>query len=556
MKITLNKALTLGFSALWILIIFIDFWYYHIGYGLALEHFQYYDTILLLTVLGGAVFWSLKNLREKQWFRFIANGAGVLLLFLLICGIILWTHYPKVSGEMLDIGSGLIYLGKILYFIGCTYFIFGTCYVLGDFVLPNIFSISFSTREGDLVKMALGVTLITLVLMLLGFLGLLTPLIIFPLILIIVGGRWKSSLSFVKRSLLGQLDKSNGLNWMGFGSFYILLIFLSLNFLTNVRPFPFGFDALSIYLNLPKLIGDSQGLIEGYSPYYWSLFVALGHILFDQIEVVIALSVSGGILSLYVLNEICRKWLDQNYSLLVLILFYTLPLVNYQSFRDIKTDLGLLFILLTIILLLIKWLSLTDKAAFLNKKTAKIVKKNKHKSKAKHEAPILKETPIALMEQGKGLLGNYWTEATQMIILLGLFSGMGLGIKLTGLITIFSILSVISYVKGGEIGFLANVVLTFFVIIMAELDLTLRPYHFEVDRLKWASLVIGVGLLGYLGIKNRKAFLDLLRVATVYIAILTVVYMPWPIKNYQETGEISVKTFIEGRDANVPDGFK
>jgi len=107
----------------------------------------------------------------------------------------------------------------------------------------------------------------------------------------------KAAWAFVKYSLWQPFQTKDKLNWVGFGSLFIILTFISLSFLQNNRPFPYGFDALAIYMNLPKLISEQNGLIAGFSPYYWSLFVSLGFILFDNLSVVIGLSVTGGILS-------------------------------------------------------------------------------------------------------------------------------------------------------------------------------------------------------------------------------------------------------------------
>ena len=211
----------------------------------------------------------------------------------------------------------------------------------------------------------------------------------------------------------------------------MLLIFISLNFLSNVRPFPFGFDALATYLNLPNLISEQHGIIESYSPYYWSLFVSLGHIIFDKTEIVIALSIGGGILSLFVIFEICRKWLDLNFSLLTVLIFYSLPFVNYQSFRDIKTDLGLLFFLLVTVLVLIKWLSLIDDNAFQKKVETSIKNKKKRlKSKQRKTEVLLEDNNKEKIKQG--WLGSFFTEDTQLVIILGILSGFSIGIKLIG----------------------------------------------------------------------------------------------------------------------------
>ena len=117
---------------------------------------------------------------------------------------------------------------------------------------------------------------------------------------------------------------------------------------------------------------------------------------------------------------------------------------------------------------------------------------------------------------------------------------------------IFAVLSVFSFIKGGKIGFMTNFALTFFVVLMGNLDTSLRTYHLEVDKLKWITLLLGLGGLLYLGYKHRKNLLGLVKVSLVYILFLGLVYLPWPIKNYMETGNLSAQTFIKGKEIGVP----
>ncbi len=544
MTARIDKVLTIGFCLLWALFIFIDYWYYHPSYATALQYFQYFDTMLLLSVLGGSIFYLINKKRTHRVVKYLTSGLGVFLLFLLINMIVLWSHYFKVSQEILGIGEGLTYLGKISYILLACYFILIANYALGDLFLKGLFDIDFKPSVARIVKLGIGMTLFSLLFTIFAFFDFLTIYTTLPFLLVLIGIRWKAILDFIKATLLNPLVKAKGLNGIGFTSFFILLIFLSLNFLSNVRPVPFGFDALAIYLNLPNLISQQGGLIEGYSPYYWSIFVATGQIIFGQLEITIALSVGGGVLSLFAVYEISRKWLNENFSLLITLIFYSLPIINYQSFRDIKTDLGLLFILLTAFLVLMRWLSFYDNN-FLRKE-----KKTNTENKIDEEKQGI-ISDIKLVKNG--FLSALFSESEQLIILLGLLSGMALGIKLTSLIFIFAVLSILSFVKGRTLGFLTNFALTFFIILIAELDTSLRAYHFGVANLQWGILLLGVVGLGYFGYTQRKNFIGLVKIAFIYLITLSVIYAPWPIKNYQETGKISIQTLIDGKPIGIPD---
>ena len=531
MTAKLDKILTIGFCLLWTLWIFIDYLYYHPSYATATQYFQYMDTLLRMSILGGAIFWLISKKRKYKLVKHLTSGIGIYLLFMLVSGIILWSHYLKVSQETLGLVEGLTYLGKISYILLVCYFIFVANYALGDLFLQHLFDdIIIKPSIARIIKLAIGITLFSLLFTMLAFFDFLKIYTTLPLFLIVLAIRRKTMFTFVKTTLWKPLLRKKSLNGVGFASFFFLLIFISLNFLSNVRSVPFGFDALAIYLNLPNLISQQGGLIEGYSPYYWSIFIATSQIIFGKLEIVIALSVGGGVLSLFAIYEISRKWVNENFSLLIVLIFYSLPLVNYQSYRDIKTDLALLFILLTAFLVLMEWLSLHDD---------KILKKRTARLKGKIER--------------KGLMATFFTPSEQLIILLGLLSGMALGIKLTGLIFIFAVLSVFSFVKGGNIAFLANFALTVFIVLIGKLDTSLRAYHFGAANLQWIICLLGVLGLGYFGYTQREKFTSLIKIAFIYIITLSVVYAPWPIKNFQETGKISIQTLIEGKPIGIPD---
>jgi len=544
----IENVLTIGFCAFWAFIIFLDYWYFHPEYWMAILAFKYIDLTTSLLVVGGVIGWIISYMTKKGKPIFFSNGLGVLALLLIISGQIIYFHFLKIGGDFdISIGEIFTYLGKISLTILAVYVVLLTAFSVGGLLFKKIFSFKFNKIENILLKITLGIVVISVMLFLLGTVNLLMAEVILPIVLLLLIINWRENWQFVKSSLLASSQNIQQLNWIGLGSFYLLLIFIALIFLQNIRPYPFGFDALAIYLNLPRLIGENQGLIEGFSPYYWSLFIALGYIVFDHIEVVMALSVTGGILSAFFIYEICRKWLDVNYSILTVLIFYSLPMINYQSYRDIKTDLGLLFILLATILVLIKWLSLEDRTAYksANKYT---LKKKKIKSKGKKKAiPATKVNKVQA-----GILEKYFSESTQLIILLGIFSGMAIGIKLTGLILIFSVLAVLAYMKGGEIGFLTAFALSFAIILLGGLEVAsgLRAYHFGADMLKVVFSLLGVGGLIYLFITNRKDLLELVRMGSIYIGFVGLIYIPWPFKNYQETNSLSINTFITGKYNN------
>ena len=516
--------ITLVFCFLWAFLIFIDYWYYHPTYFLSLKHFQYYElTAVLALLVGGVVFLWRKSSKDRRIVSYLSNGLGILLLFSVITGINIFMHFAKLGTDIqlsfLEIGG---FIGKIIAVLLATYFVYLFCFVSGAFILKNGFSFKLGEFSHILVSIALGIFMLSIVLFILGFLNFLSFPILWGLFIIIPLLLWKQSLFFIKATFLQKVPNPKEISWLGILSIFGVLIYLSLIYLQNIRPVPFGFDALAVYLNLPNLIYERGGLVAGSSPYYWSLFISLGYFLFDRIEVVISLSVSGGILSAFVLYELARKWVRRDYALLTILLFYSLPLINFQSYRDVKIDLGLLFMLLIVLLLLFEFY------------TASIALVKVDKTHPNKKITFLKKR---------------YTTDVQYLLLMGLLSGMALGIKLTALILIFSIVVSLFYINAGWVGLMTSLLLTLFVILMAGLDVAsgLRAYHFGVSWLRW--VLLGIGTVGfiYMFYTDKVKSFQLIKWCMIYGVFVLLAYLPWPTKNYSETKSLSFQTFIEGK---------
>ena len=538
-----TEYLSWGFCLLWGLLIFIDYWYYHPSYYLSLIYYQYTAlTIVLSTVFAGIGYLLLSDNKSKKTL-FFANGLGVFCLFLIVSAIIIVMHFYSLGSTVpLSFIEVATYIGKIIVVSACTYLTFAVCYVLGATILDTCLNCSFKGLEDTMIKIAVGIIVLSILLFLLGVFNLLLSPVIWGLFIFILAAFWRKTIYFLKHSLIKRFDYHKELNWVGLSSFFLTLVFIVLIYLQNIRPVPFGFDALALYLNLPNLLYEQQGLVAGFSPYYWSLFITIGYLLVDQIEVVISLSVAGGILSAFALYALGRRWVSVNYALLTVLLFYSLPLVNFQSFRDVKIDLGLLFILLAVVLILVN---------YLDRLYPTIVEAPIIASKNKKHRQVVKEMNQLNLEvaTSKKMPPTFMKEEYQYILLMGLLSGGALGIKLTGLILIFSIVAVLFYLKAGPIGFLTSCLLTFFVILIGGLDVAsgLRAYHFETERLQWIILLISVLGIGYIGITRPKSSMQLIKICLVYLFFTSLIYLPWPIKNYSETKVLSFQTFIEGR---------
>ena len=550
----ISQFLSLLFSFIWILVIFLDYWYYHqpLLYQ-SLANFQYLDLMVLLGVVGVGIFFLLRAFGKNNNPSNYINGLLLSSLFFMLCFIIISFHIQKIDIPFTFTSIEVLrYVGAIIGVTSVTYLISASCFVVGDYFYEKVFSLSFARLDNLLIRLALGIIIFCISLFLIGALnGLIRP-VVGGMLLIPLGLFYKRFWKFIKQTLIQPIPNLQTLNSLGLISVFMIYLFVALFYLQNIRPLPFGFDALAIYLNLPNLISQQGGLISGYSPYYWSLFSSVGHILFDSLSVVISLSVLGGILSGFCMYAICRKWMDVNFSLLGVALFFSLPMINYQFFRDVKTDLGLLFFMLVVMLLIVNYLKFLFPDSFsvvsesTDVKKRKIPKKIISKKKAR-KSDRSKEKAVPTVSEG--WLQSKFPLENEFFILMGIVSGMVLGIKLTGLILIFSLVGILVYLRLGLVGFYTAAILLITIILIGGLDIAsgLRTYHFGATFVMWGSFLLGMVGIGYLGVKKRQSLIKAVQHISILSLFALIVYLPWPIKNYIETGKISVTTLIEGR---------
>jgi len=206
--------------------------------------------------------------------------------------------------------------------------------------------------------------------------------------------------------------------------------------------------------------------------------------------------------------------MNVNYALLCVLMFYLIPSIAHQSYQDLKVDLGLLFILLTIVILLIEW----------QKRIA------------------------AVPENAVSLSRTY-------IILIGLFSGFAIGIKLTALMAFFAVAAVIWWIYNGKTAFLAVFFMMMFVVLLLRLDdmPQLREFHLQTERFMWIMLVLGLGFFVWTAVREREKFIPPLKLSILYTFFFILPIAPWLTKNYIETGgELSTRALTYGKTRTPP----
>ena len=431
----LDKALKIFFTIfaiIWMIITFAEYWRYNPNYGKALEMFQYYDVLIIVIVIGALITWYVKKPRKKE--ISYLNGLSIFGGILFLDAIVVNRFCAKVNGVNFTTNGLFSHLGHIIGVAVCIFLVYLVVRVLGE-LLTAIFPIRISSTDLPLIQISLGIMVFTSLLFLLGLIGLLNGFALIPICLLLLAFYWRHTYQITKATLTSPIKISKELNVVGIFSFLFLAVFLILNFVQILRPFPIGADSLRLYVNLPTLLAEYGGLVDGNQPYNWSLFMSTGLTVFGRTDVVLGLSFFGGFMALWAFFRLSRKWLDVNYSALVLLLFYSLPMVSFLSYMDMKIDMALMFVSLSILLLFYNWVMPNDKEP-----TTKLTK---GPGLEKANALFKKRIPLLLKKN-------------RILVVIGLLCGFAFGIKLTVLFFFLSLFGAIWFYKGGKRAFLAS----------------------------------------------------------------------------------------------------
>jgi hypothetical protein len=509
--------LVIAFSIFWVGFIFFDYLQKHPKYDIRFTNFEFWNLYIL--VLGHAILGGLAYHFFKSKIAGLVRGGLLIIPGLILVCITFDVALNKGTAVPAKMSEIFFVLGNYLRVALQIFFIILAAFSLGSWVIDKS-KISIKPASKTSVSIATGLMLIVMAAFFIGVVKGLYWFTLGPLLIGCIALNHKNTLAFLRRISLQKLKPSKELSFIGAASFLLLLFLIQINLLQNISPFPKGWDSLSLYVKLPTIINDYHGLVRGYQPYNWSLLMSFGMILFNSMETVLGLSYVGGILCLAGLYAIGKDILkmNQNYIFLTLACFYLIPSVGFQSFQEQKVDLGLLFIVLSIVILLFHWI------------------KDRQKNIKSDENAY---TSLSI----KSLANPY-------ILFMGLLTGFAFGIKLTTLFTYFSVICVIWFIEFGYLGFLGSSMLCLFAILLVKLDdmSGMRDYHLTANYVQWILLLIGLGTFGYLFVKAKKGFIRSILFSAMYSIFFILMATPWITKNFIDSDmQISFRYILNGK---------
>ena len=341
-----SKGLVLLLGSYWVLTIFLEHRFHIPEYVTAIQQFAYWDFLILyaLLSLGVVLVFSKGKLMFPLTLFNIKGLYGPLYLYLSV--LLFVSFYISKNPMEASVLGFALKSGKVYLSIGVLLF---ASWSLGHRMVTR-----FKPREEtpllQWIQIGIGTLALAFVLFFLAALQLFNLYATSALLVLSLGLGGASFWKKCKRYLWDS-HKVSGVTTGAIGVYLFIQILIVANVMAVSSPVPLGFDSLTLYLNLPKIIAEQGGLIEGYHPHYWSLIIGLGFAIFDNTLLVLHLGMLPGILSLFLIYGISRLYLSSSSALLTAGLYYSLPMILWQSSFEIKTDLGMLFFALCAIAL-------------------------------------------------------------------------------------------------------------------------------------------------------------------------------------------------------------
>lgn len=495
----------LVFGILWILFLFVDYVNKHPVY---LETFEYFQlpklsiAILVVSLLMG----FLTRRSGEKINKYLFNGLGVLFLFFIASIIISLSFSPFADTPTSPI-EALPFAFKGLALVFPLVFVLISSYSLGSFSLSR-FKVEIKASSRPIIAVAIGIMLLTFGFFILAIVGFLYSYSVLPLLVIPILINIKGAFGFTKKLFITPWGKGKFGFFSGF-LISLLTFYLAINYLSAISPFPAGFDSRNYYVNISKLLDDYHGLVEGFQPYNWSLFMSLGIVGFKSIALTLLISFSSFLLSLWAGYELSRNYLNLSLpaTLFTLLGFSLLPANFNQMFIELKIDFGLLFIQLCSIFLLLELLK-------------------------------------AIKAKGKVEGRQVWT----LVVLIAIFCGYGIGVKLTHLYLIFSMMLLLWAIYTRYFGFMAVFFFILFVVFIGGLDEVsgMSKYHLGIPYQKYIFLGLSIICFIISFLKNRENFIGVFKLSTVLSIVAMLVFSPWVIKNGFDARRLDARTLIMG----------
>ncbi len=508
----MKQAYIVCFSIIWMVAIFADYWNKHLLHQQGIKFFdqwQYLIIIVSLTLVSGFLMFKSPRLAAQIKRPILLLPYFILLI---LVGYLVNTPYSATlnSNEYVALTSLpaiLSVLWKSISSLCLLGLIWIAPYSLGHWVRSRL-GVNLAKQASFTLDLVIGLGVYSLFLFVIALLQLFYLPVILILLLFSLLINYKHLWSWFKSSILDSRVEEV-ISPIGWALLSVVMIVFSINFLADIIPFPSGFDSRNYYMNITKLIATNNGMVTGFQPYPWQLFMAQGHLLTAGKGMLPQLiSMSSAFFVCVGLFEICGSYLhlSKSQSYLALALFIITPAIQNHLFIEIKVDLGLLLVQCGMLIFVLDRLHLYSQT---------------------QQIP----SPMDL-------------------ILLGFITGYGASIKTLNFYLLFALLVALWSITFRYKGFLATFLLSIAVILIAKFDSVsgMNQYHLSISLVKYLTLIIGTGMLLWIATLQRIKFITAVKQSAIFIAVLFATLSPWFLKNFVESGSLDPNTLIRGAE--------
>lgn len=506
-----NKWLLLGFGAIWTILVFISYMGFHPYYGLVLQDFPNIDILLTLGICCGGAWWWLRSRKAplRGW---------MIYAFVLILEMLIFMIYANREEVFTNSPAAHLpyFLGYNLFLQGAVLFLFLAQIALGDLLIKRL-PLYISADNQPVVKLAVGLSLTGFILVFLGMAGMLNTYVLWAISLLPIVLGYRTVLAFLRQLFWTPMVKGITTGW-GIIPIMLLLIGIAINLLTSIKAFPIGFDAVALYMNRSHLIAEYGSLIAGGQADAWPLWTSLGELMFGSVSVSILLSHAAMLLCVWAIFRLARMVFNRQASWLVVTLFYLNPAFSFHAAHDAKVDLGFLFVLLTILLVLFDV---------------------RQQLKSEGENAPLKKL-------GKNTDLITW-------ILAGWLSGYAFGIKYTAIMFIIGLMAVLFRWRWEWRGAAGLFLTALGGLFLVGIDQFGYMELGDTPATTFALIGIGLGLplLVWGIIRNKTGLSGAFQSIAGFGLAALLSFSPWMIKNSMEHDSLSVNNLLVGHSEIV-----
>lgn len=256
---------------------------------------------------------------------------------------------------------------KILFFSSLPIVILSITTSLWDKITSKIPNIDlFWDTWKILLSITLGLFSFLFLLTIFASIGLYNLLVVIIILLLMIIISYKNFIELFKK-IIKQEYTFNIKEWsyMKFLSlevfFFIWFIVLWTALISIYRPYPIWWDDLGVYMNVPHLMSESWSLSGFWWMISWQIFTWIWY-MFKVPTFAFFINISGLFLSFFALNKIFSEFLNDKINKsffhlpsMLSTLFIALPMVVFQTSKDMKVDEWLFFISIVVLYFIYKY---------------------------------------------------------------------------------------------------------------------------------------------------------------------------------------------------------